>query len=133
MRPAKEIDPMFFKGSRDSILITLSAKCPTATGGIYNIQFKGRYRCPLNDEARQLIEDAGSSLKTDDDVVRALMTDWEGVSDTDGEPIKFSDEALADALNYPPYRAAIVNGAMEVLFTREVLREKNSQARASRG
>jgi hypothetical protein len=124
---------MFFKGSRDSVLINLSAKCPTATGGVQNVNFKGRYRCPQQDEARQLIEDAEARIKTDDDVVNALLTGWEGVKDSNDEPIDFDPDNFKEAMNYPPYRAALVEGAMQILFGKEILRQKNSRTRDARG
>jgi hypothetical protein len=124
---------MFFKGSRESVLITVSAKCPNSNGGIQNITFKARYRCPQQDEARQLVDDAETRVKLDDEIVLSLLTGWEGVKDRDEEPIEFSDESVREALNYPPYRVALVEGAMQILFGKEILRQKNSQTRDARG
>lgn len=124
---------MFFKGSRESVLINLSAKCPTDKGGTLNVAFKGRYRCPQQDEARQLIEDAEARTKTDDDVVNALLMGWEGVKDNNDEPIDFDEESVKAALNYPPYRSALVEGAMQILFGKEILRQKNSRTPGGRG
>ena len=123
---------MFFKGSRESVLLSVTAECPTETGAVLKVPFKARYRCPSQTEARQLVEDATAEIKQDDDIVADLLIGWEGVKDKDDEAIEYNEENAKEAMDYPPYRAALVKGAMQILFGKEILRRKNSKTPGGR-
>jgi hypothetical protein len=127
---------LFFKGRRESVLLTLSSKCPTESGGILAIPFKARYRCPSTDECREFREGLKAETVTDDDLVNKLVIGWEGVKDDKDEPIPFSEETLREALQFVPYRIALVEGAIQMAFGKEALenlRQKNSRKPGSGG
>lgn len=124
---------MFFKGSRESVLLTLSAKCTTDTGGAHNVPFKARYKLLSQADRKQLVDDATAGVKNDDDVVNAMLVDWQDVKDQNDEPVEFTPENVAAAMDFPPYREALVNGALQLIFGKEVLRRKNFQTPAANG
>lgn len=128
---------LFFKGSRDSVMLPLTAKCWTEAGGIYNINFKGRFRRPNQDERREIAEGIRSEALRDDDVVEKLLIGWADVKDKDDEPIEFTPENVAAALQEPAYREALVRGALTMIYGKEIMleaeRRKNSQKPAAAG
>jgi hypothetical protein len=126
---------LFFKGSRESVLLTLSAKCPTESGGIYSVPLKARFRCPSTDECKEFREALKAERMNDDDLVSKLLIGWEGVKDSKDEPIEFNEENVHAAMQFVPYRIALVEGAIQMAFGKEAmesLRQKNSQ-RPARG
>lgn len=127
---------LFFKGHRESVLLSLSAKCPTEGGGTYNVPFKARYRVPSADECRGFGEALKNDMMTDDDLVQKLLIGWESVKDEKDEPIEFNEENVHAAMQFIPYRIALVEGAVQMAFGKESLenlRRKNSQKPARGG
>lgn len=118
---------LFFKGSRDSVQLRVTAKCPTDDSREIPIHFKARYRCPDQDERREIAEGARDKTLTDDDIVDRLLIGWEDVKDKNDEPIEFTPENVSAAMQFPPYREALVEGAVQLVFGKEILRAKNSQ------
>lgn len=135
---------IFFKGARESVLLKVTAKCPTDDGREYPVHFKVRYLCPDQEKRREYREaslEAAAEIREgrtpvsslDDQIVQDLVTGWEGVLDKNDEPIEFTPESLADAMSFPPYREAIVSGAISLIFGKEAVRLKNSSRRGNTG
>lgn len=127
---------LFFKGRRDSVLLTVTAKCPTESGGEHAIPFKVRYRCPSTDECREFRDGLKNESITDDDLVLKVAIGWEGVKDSKDEPIEFTEENVREALQFVPYRIALVEGAIQMVFGKkamENLRQKNSSKPGNTG
>jgi hypothetical protein len=127
---------LFFKGSRESVLLPLVAECLTATGGKFRVNFKVRYRCPTQDERREMAEAAGAGSLNDDDCVERLIQDWQDVKDAQDEPILYNEENLKAAMQEVPYRNALVEGALTMIYGKQVLeavRQKNSRKPGATG
>lgn len=129
---------LFFKGSRDSVLLPLVAECMTESGATYKINFKARFRRPQQDERRELAEiNRADSLQFEDEGVERLLMDWADVKDKDDEPIPYTPENVAAAMQEPAYREALVKGALTMVYGKKILleaeRQKNSRKPAATG
>ena len=128
----------FFKGSRESVLLPVTAHCMADGGSDAKVNFKVRYRRPAHTEVKELKELAANGL-TDDELAKRLVITWQDVVDGNDQPIEYSAEALAEALETHGYREAIVRGACVVVFGKketealEAVRLKNLQKSAAPG
>lgn len=127
---------LFFKGSRESVLLPLVAECDTETGATYRVNFKARYKTPSQDERKELAEGCASGVISDDDVVERLVIGWQDVKDSNDEAVPFSIDALQAIMQVVPYRTALVDGGIRMVFGKkavEVMRQKNSRRPAAAG
>lgn len=129
---------LFFKGSRDSVMLPLVAECMTETGATFKINFKGRFRRPEQDEVRELKDmNSADALQFEEEGVSRLLIDWADVRDKDEEPIPYTPENVAAAMQEPAYREALVKGALTMVYGKKIVleaeRQKNSRKPAATG
>lgn len=129
---------VFFKGSRESVLLTVKANVMRDGGGTNSLPFKARYRCLSVDERepfrlRMLPENEEDKISVIDELTRHVIVGWEGVLDSNDEPIEFNQENLDAAMNFPPYREALIDGALRATFGRVYEQAKNSRRPAATG
>ena len=75
-------------------------------------------------ERRALLERLREGNMTDAELAGELALDWDGVADEEGEPIGFSADALAAAMDIPYMHDAVRDAISEELLGRAL--EKNS-------
>ncbi len=100
---------MFRMAKQREVLWPVTVRVPSGdgSGAVEACEIKLRFRLMTRSEARAL---AGLSDEEFDAEVRRRITGWEGVCDEEGEPIPFSAEALAAAMDVPYFMAAAHTG-----------------------
>lgn len=118
----------FLKGVKNEIWVKTTAHVRQDDGRDIQVPFRLKCRKPERDEIREL----SSSGKTDDEIAREYVLDWD-MPGNDGEKVDFSAENFDIALRDPDYLKAVGNAMAELLFGKEALRAKNSSTSGGPG
>ena len=112
------------KGVKDTLQLPLTADLPLDGGKSETVKFSATYRVPPVSEAQEVVNQAAAGDLTDREIVDTYLVGWDMPGD-DGTAVPFSEEAVNEAMEYWPYRTALVNGFMTVALGREAVRSKN--------
>lgn len=118
------------KGKQDQIVIPLTADIDADHGKSIAVDFTATIKLLPYEDAQAVLETINSKGKdkpSDETLVRRYVLDWD-MPGPDGEKVRFSDAALAEALSIRGYRVALVEGVMQMLLGKkfmEAARRKN--------
>lgn len=88
----------------------------------FDVEYK---RLPVSD-ARSLIEDIKNKTADEEAVLRDCVVNIQGIKDVDGNDIEFSSELLTKLIEEIYIRGPILAGFMDVNYSLDKLRAKNS-------
>lgn len=91
---------------------------PRDGGRTTKATFNATFKLLEQDELDAIMQDGG-----DREIGCAVLADWEGVANADGEPLAFSEEARDELMNIPYIRTAIVGAYFQCVSGREAARK----------
>tara|TARA_A100001201_G_scaffold143757_1_gene147253 strand:+ start:2619 stop:3023 length:405 start_codon:yes stop_codon:yes gene_type:complete len=128
-------------GIKSEIRVPVLAEIPLEKG-IHKVRFIAVFKRKSHDENKKVFEELQERAKVinQSDFEELSEDDLPGMSDSelladylvgwkldgaDGQPIEFSEEALAEVAQVPEYRSALIVGLMECLTGKRSARAKN--------
>ena len=114
----------FLKGSKDTIVVKLTVEVDSDNGRKVRVPLRATYKKLPVDEARDVANKCAEAEMTDDDVVDQYLVGWD-VKGEDDVAVEFTPENVAEAMQIREYRAALVDGFMQVQFGRSAVNAKN--------
>jgi len=110
----------------DTIKRIINIEIPGDFGACKKADFEAEFkRLPVS-EAKNLIQQIQNKTADEDKVLRENVVNIAGVSDANGNPLTFNQELLSQLAEQAYIRAPLLAGFMEVNYSLEKLREKNS-------
>lgn len=111
---------MFKLTTQKTVTWPVTVQIPQDGGKTQKATFHVRVEVLPSDEFQAIYERGGN----DEDLLRRVLVDWDGVADADGHPIPFSEEARDALIRIPYVRVALITAYMEMSQGREA-RQKN--------
>jgi len=106
----------FLKGVKDEVLVNVRVEVTGDLGKKIIVPFKARYkRLPIN-EAKVLVDNVRADIMTDEQLIQEVLLGWQDMPGPTGEDVKFSQEALDEAMSVMGYRKALVEGFINQQF-----------------
>lgn len=105
----------------------IKIEIPGDFGATKKADFEAEFkRLPVSD-ARDLIQQIQDKTADEEKVLRENIINLEGISDTEGNAVPFTQELLSSLIEESYIRSPLLAEFMEVNYSLEKLREKNSQ------
>jgi len=120
------------KGVHDSIQVKVEAVVNLDNGRTQKVPFVIKSKKPLHDEQVAILSDIDTGKVSDDELIRDYLQGWHGLQGADGQEVPYDDDSLAEVMQAPEYRKAVIEGIMQAIIGKAAL-EKNSQRRGAAG
>lgn len=109
---------MFVLKERPAYFWAVKFELQSADGKYEPHEFQAEFkRVPQSriDKLFEDLKDIAASGMSDDAIVKEMMIGWRDVNDAEGKPVLFNSDTLAQLLEVPRLRAAIVKSFFESL------------------
>lgn len=101
---------MFKLEEQKNVKWPVTVNIPRDGGRTTKAEFTAHFELLPQTEFREIYEQENAS---DEDLVRRVLTGWDGVADADGQPIEYNEDAREMMIRIPYVRAAMVSAYLE--------------------
>lgn len=101
---------MFKLEEQKNIKWPVTVNIPCDGGRTTKGEFTAHFELLPQDEFREIYAQDNAS---DEDLLRRVLTGWDGVADADGQPIEYNEDTREMMIRIPYVRAAMITAYLE--------------------